>query len=226
MKRFVVATNHRSGSTLLCNYLIKLKVGCPREYFHRQQVKVIPITTGIDKHFKKLVGRTSVNDIFGMKIHWSDMKLAKNMQDSISNNFDYFISLRRKNVIKQAISHLMGDQRDQWILYDKKLLNNDILEYSHKEILRRRNGIMIRMLEWEQFFAKYNINPIHVTYEDLCENPVKEINKILFHMDMPLVDIAPKPDIVSLSNEINQEWYERFLKDQDDYINENILRCL
>jgi LPS sulfotransferase NodH len=127
------------------------------------------------------------NEIAGWKIMWSTMahmrrklKAAQNeVLDAafMASAFDNpkYIYFERLDKVAQAISHVIltktrishvRDEQQQETLENKK---RD-LQITNEEITNFLGKLRADEQSWNDFFQLYQIAPLHIIYEDLCDN--------------------------------------------------------
>ena len=113
-----------------------------------------------------------------------------------------FIYLYRRNKMQQAISLVKANQ-SQFVRGD---IEQAILHYAIWEARCR------------EFFNKYNITPLFITYESLRDDKVKVISKVLDFLEIdPKESRSLKEQIrdVKLSprlwNHVNEAWYRKMV---------------
>jgi LPS sulfotransferase NodH len=125
-----------------------------------------------------------------------------------------FVYLIRADVLGQAISWARAIQTAQWRstmqatclpVYDANLIRAQLLA-----ILRER-------AEWEAYFARTRIDPLHVIYEQFVEDPIGHVDRIaaLMEIDHPTVD-PQRVDLVVQRDSLSDEWRWCFQKQCGD----------
>lgn len=220
-KTLVVATTARSGSTLLCATLREVGgFGNPDEYLNlmRSDFDAVP----------GKVSRASSEDVSVRMRRWLEGDFRDEGVDAIklmwTNFADWrtlhpealpaklrearWIFLRRRDKIAQAVSLTRAKQTGQWHFEsrDEETRDADYLDfYSQAGCL----AFIKRQEEsWERFFARENIDPEHVWYEDFCVSPRYFVNRWRTAWNLPRleqVDLSEIP-VRKVSNADSREW--------------------
>ncbi|GAB3371817.1 hypothetical protein GCM10027567_06670 [Spongiibacter taiwanensis] len=158
--------------------------------------------------------RTSKNGVFGIKIHYSHIKQFGGF-DNLVKFFPnpHFVLLRRKELLKQAISLSIARQTGQWIASQKKL--SETLNYDFEEILQNLKSINSENSNWKYLLETRSQKYIEIEYSDLISNIQCNLNKIYRFTGQaePTNKIHKATTTKVQSDEINNEWYEKFLLD-------------
>lgn len=240
MSSYFLCGTPRSGSTLLCNLLRDTKhAGWPESFYRKNSVEERAAQFGIshlrggDFHRAYLAsvvkeGRGG-SSIFGLRIMWdtfiemdallcSAFPNLQNQTQRLKHAFGEvkFVFLFRQDVVRQAVSLLKAKQGGLWhlgadgtpiqqrpnkrpLIYDRKAISELILE------MDEHNSA------WKSWFQENGISPLLLTYEDLAENPVQELKRVLDYIQVPQMHgIGLQPKTAKLADEINQSWTERY----------------
>ena len=175
-KRFLLASTGRTGSHLLAYHLFLTgMLGSPFEYLH-------------PKHFERwrtLAGGTSSAEVlsfiegkrtgtagwFSLKAHWQQLH---EFECSLGNRreamltFDFAVHLKRRSVIRQAISMLVAQQTGSWIHFQRP---NAKPEYSQTKIQQHIDRINHSNACWADWFQRRSVPYAECYYEDVIEKP-------------------------------------------------------
>ena len=240
MNNYVICTTQRSGSTLFSTTISNTDVlGKPSEkllnleqnFEAMSQVNKEYYKLPLDKALEQVrLEQSSENGIFGIKIMWSTMnKIIKGDQsrqgylfgfNKLTNNWGRdtkFIFWRRKNKIKQAISHAVMRKVGQAHAKNQQELKkmSDGLKnaaITHEDIETELFRLFEHEMQWKRFFLHNNINTKVVYFEDfLCNKEViiKDLASYIgtqFKFKQSL-DEAP---LLKVSNEDTDKLYNRF----------------
>lgn len=139
-----------------------------------------------------------------------------------------WVKITRIDVVAQAISrmisketgiyHAISDKNDSHFV--GSLLKGEHKDYNAKavfkfdELLDEIVSITLENLTWSHFFEAHNIEPLELFYEKYQGDDqmayldrIAEVSKI----DIPVPKKSRK--LVKLSNKLNDEWRDRFLKE-------------
>ena len=138
---YIVCSNIRSGSTLLCKTLERLQgYGSPTEYFNPNVISKLNLDNPerFEQYCESILQESlSLDGVFGMKLHWPQfqklLSLARTTQRfSKSHDLEIihslfpnpkFIFLKRLDVVAQAVSATIAYQTNQWGLLREDTLH-------------------------------------------------------------------------------------------------------
>jgi LPS sulfotransferase NodH len=122
--RYCILSSQRTGSTLLGRTLYETGLaGDPLEYFNPPLLVVARKQTEKPdlgfSGFLKLIEkrRTSPNGIFGMKVHYHQLKqvlVTEERSAAFLRGFDKLIWIRRRDRVGQAISKVIAEKTQVW----------------------------------------------------------------------------------------------------------------
>ncbi|MDP3989567.1 MAG: Stf0 family sulfotransferase [bacterium] len=184
VKKFVIISTSRSGSTLLATLLNSHpRILCHRELFHKSKVAtVLGIKDNSEQRLEErdrnpclflrgIFDQTFGYEIIGFKIH---LNQNTEVLDYLNKTKDITkIILKRRNLIKQEISRQMAYSTGLWkttIQRDsqpKIILDLDYAKDRIKENQRRYAELLNRLNKNKQ---KYRV----LFYEDLIEKDIRE----------------------------------------------------
>jgi LPS sulfotransferase NodH len=119
--------------------------------------------------------RTSPNGMFGIKGSLSQLRAF----------FDFFpatpcVWLRRENKLKQALSWHRANDGGLWRHTD--VSRERPFAISVHRILGFYDEIVRREARWYEYFAQRNIQPLLLTYETVCLDPLAAVRAIAAHV--------------------------------------------
>ena len=240
---YIICTNPRSGSWLLAEGLQSTRVaGNPREWFEQMQEREasedwnIPLPnlqTGYEKYLQNVIkAGTTGNGIFGMKcmgyqFETMAAKLAvvegcsglplKEIVPKAFPNVRY-IWLRRKDLVRQAISYYRAVQTNVWWKIDG-LAGHPKVPANPPQPVYDPTAIELheRMLEekdrnWQRYFKECGQEPLTLYYEDLAghyeQNVIRALEYLGLHYTKD-INIAPAR-LKKQANAVSEEWVERY----------------
>ncbi|MGF1461052.1 MAG: Stf0 family sulfotransferase [Leptolyngbyaceae cyanobacterium] len=244
-KSFIVCSTGRSGSKLLCQTLASFgNCGYPKEYLHAHNLAgVLAPQSQLSFHeyyLSILEKGTTVNGIFGVKIHWHHFKdfLAVTRQHlpRLADQHDMeiirdlfpnvcFIHISRKDTLRQAVSTCLAHQTDVWSKPNQsyELEGTANIKFSPLEIYRYKIGITAHNQAWDTFFERNSIAPCRITYEELVSFYEKTIRKVYAFLDLPFEQGEISMPTYKQGNRINDRWVtyynclpERFIAQYSD----------
>ncbi len=221
MKGYAICTAPRSGSNFLCQLLASTgKLGAPLEYFNGSSRRVLDDPFYPDdprKQIEKI--RTSgatPNRIYGLKLFMYQNELVSSeiaWADILPDL--HFISLRRNDVIGQAISWSRAEQTGQ---YRASQFAKAVPVYSAEHIATQMQRIRHENTGWDAYFEANNIHPLRLIYEEVEADPQSAIDRVatFIGVDTPCLVDLKKVSVVRQSDSISAAWRERFLSGQPD----------
>lgn len=178
----------RTGSTYLSDLLNQTKnFGIIGEYFSSRWIDRF-IERNIQSNYLEYLLDTKVSDITGVfTFRCSPSDIEKIELDNKYKKFnsyfkklisktDYFIILKRKNVIKQSLSLTLSKKASYWTRHKLKNENIKINELNLHEFLFSLSQIEKENFILESFENNKDIDSVTIYYEDL--NAKKLINKL------------------------------------------------
>lgn len=240
MKSYIIWMTQRNGSTLLCKALETLGfAGKPREWFldyydNPDLFKIYNCKT-LDELQKKIWKKgSSENNIFGIKIGKVEPEFSiiinqiKNKISSIKtlNDIDVLnylvpnckhIFMTRRNKVRLAVSWWKAIQSDEWhrINGAKKKIINIKDKYDFDAIKHLYIESSMREAGMQEFFTESNIIPMTIVYEDFIRDYKNTIKNILTFLaiDFKADLIIQKPYYEKLSDDLSEEWCNRFVEE-------------
>lgn len=222
-KYYAICSTPRTGSSLLCDLLIKAGVGAPDEYFHRR--KHIPMLLS---HFRLLglrasrvtvhdyietlkQNRTTPNGYFGFKVHRGQFKWLIDNCDlgQCFPNLKY-VYISRRDVVAQAVSESKAVQTKQWNSAQDPVAEP---EYDEAHITYCIQTIRKANRYWRRYFEDRGIEPLRMEYEDLVVDMKREFGRVLDFLGADDTLAAPALCAVTLEKQfdsLNRQWIERY----------------
>lgn len=212
---YVVCATPRSGSNYLCQLLASTGVlGRPREYFNavgRRKYDDPDYPEHPQLQIRQVVttGATS-NHVYGVKVH--PFQLAP-----LLDQLDPFAELPRVRAIRQcrddtlgqALSwtraqqtnqHRAGDAPEGVASYDRARIDASL------EFLARENAW------WDDHLARIDVPLLEIFYEDLEDDPQREIDRVADFLRIRSAVI--RPDVVEVTRQrdaVTATWRERYV---------------
>ena len=226
-KSIIVVAETRTGSNYLCALMEKTgKLGNPQEYFS-PHINYENANTIAERFQVALEEGITDNGVLSVKLFAYHMDFIKGENQKLSDFFPnrYWIWLRRKDLLAQAVSRSIALQTKSWHS-NTEFTGSPV--YSAKKIKRALKYIAIAEARWNLFFICNNISPLLLWYEDLVSNPEDMIMQIgsLAGIDINAEDINKDVHTSIQRTELNEEWRNRFLADSrnEDHLDELWLR--
>ena len=174
--------------------------------------------------------------VFGMRVMWRDFdNLSKRLGalypglSSDSARFQVafgptcFVHLSREDKIAQAVSRIKAEQSGLWHInadgserervkpeqapvYDAQVLSEQLSEYERHDAA------------WVNWFDQQKIQPLHITYEALSNNPQETLALLLSALGLdPASAETVEPRTAKLANGESHEWATRFKMGKINY---------
>lgn len=212
---YVICSEHRSGSTLLCRMLsLTGRLGYPDEIFRSPafcaQVERDPaILNG-------LIEKASTdNGIYGLKLFSQQFDITSKARWTQRLPNLHYIHLERDDLLGQAISLVRALQTDQYFASQTPRAEP---RYDARAIARHLARIAEGQTRWRLFFARNGITPLRLRYEQLVADPQATVDRIAAlvgvasprHLDLATTGTAVQRDAIS------ESWRERFVAESRD----------
>ncbi|MFK7741470.1 MAG: Stf0 family sulfotransferase [Planctomycetota bacterium] len=175
--------------------------------------------------------RVTHNGVFGAKMmrnYVGDFCSRVRDDKSMSNEADNlkllqatfpglkFIWLKRRNKVRQAISIVRAQLRNSYISSDDQkrpaaaAVPKDHFDYARLKKLV--DGYSQADREWQRFFEKGGLEPITLDYEDMVPALGTAIPGVIeaLGIELPAGYQQPQPKHERQSDDLSQDWYERF----------------
>ena len=205
---YVVCTAPRTGSSLLCQSLMGTGVaGFPHEFFdiHDHNEAFVRRQLSIDRLdrylHKVLVGGTTPNGVFGVKLHWHQfpsllhkLSLARG-EPALASTVEVaalpalmeqafgdvrYVWLRRRNPVAQAISYYRASNSGVWRVPRSDETPAPPPPGFDPVELTRFHGL-VRQFDrgWGDFFASCRKEPLILHYEDFVPRYEESVRSVL-----------------------------------------------
>lgn len=216
-RKVLIACSARSGSTLLKECLEAYGVYA-REYFNVEDI-VRPVvergeaTTILD--YANYLARTSVrNDTFAIKGNLPAFFFLYHIGELPQHVRDWrVLFIRRKNIVRQAISMELAKITGQWSSLDAPARQVTGDDYAFDSLDKNVETILRTNMIWERIFARFGIEPHRVFYEDLASDMAAVVAGAARFVGIEADNRTMAPRIARQSNVINDTWEERYLNE-------------
>lgn len=220
-KFLIIASTGRCGSHMLGHALQKTNsFGFPLEYanpVNLSEWKKRFCKEGLHEVLTEIQQRrTSANGVFGIKIHYSHIKVFggfSKVREYFPNA--YYIILTRKDVLKQAVSLSIAQQTGVWISGQKSI--NDNPQYNFEQIDSCLRCTIKDNSSWRYILAATGCNYIEMNFDFIRKNLASAIGEIAKFMSVEVnSETIPKNQVTKKqSTDINTEWKKKFLSDYE-----------
>jgi LPS sulfotransferase NodH len=190
-KNLLIVSSPRSGSFMLCRYLVNYGLGVPHEYFNDIHAKIIGPRLGVaelvksnlaeisDSALRQYIGaikaRRTKNGVFAAKIqHWQFGRLASRGIAADLFADSVIVHLYRRNVLEQALSLHFARVTGRWGAPDEapttapqdpaKLFERSLIDAA-------MDNILAEDLNWRKFLARRGLKHMDLVYERFCADP-------------------------------------------------------
>ena len=228
----MVCATPRSGSSLLDEALKHTGiVGIPDEYFLPQNQRLWQKawnTPTFSEYIAEVLRRgTSSNGVFGTKMMWGYFgHFSKHIQHLPGNRYRTtheglssvfpglsYIWLRRRDKVRQAVSHAKARQTNVWAVTDEaapEAIRKSVFSFQQLHF-------MVCELEahdaaWQRYFAAHAIRPYIVFYEDFIEHYQETVFSIMRYLHIPVPEEAqlmPR-HLQKQADAESEEWVRRY----------------
>lgn len=178
-----ILSEKRTGSSYLCEILNS--TGLFEEEFKEWYVKF--------DHKKEITNFYKKNHLPKYcKIHHSVMKKNFGSFEELINQIGEckFIHIKRKNIKKMIVSQILASKTNMYEIRKKEDYNKWIktkIKIEKKDISLAYQKVLKKQKNWPEELGKLkNKEFISVYYENLIENPIKEIQEIFKFIEIPI----------------------------------------
>jgi LPS sulfotransferase NodH len=211
----------RSGTNYLCRAMANTGVlGHPVEAFVPEVASQYDARRGHDATFQltlpNTVGRSD-NAIAAVKIftfNLDQISRRANLLDFYPN--PVFVYMHRRDILGQAISFVRGLQTWRWISHDAEEREP---QYSADQIHGALMKLAISEARWKAYFARNDIEPLEVCYEDLLGNEEAVLREIARRVGLDASEgpiTFQAPDLSVQRDALTAEWRARFIAERAD----------
>lgn len=229
VKRYLIATTGRTGSTLLCSRIAEYGgLGFPNEFLNESYIaefdRLFPNPSLGD--FERYVAHafSSAEGVFGMKTDWWRFREARRLElfRSFYEPLDLIVHLKREDFVGQAVSLALANETQVWHTRD---LAGSTLETRHagvvyqaSEIKAQARNILNQEYHWRRYFAETQAPIMELTYEELAGDVDKSIRAIADAFDLRLSSRNSRPVIEKARSSVAEAWRDRFLEECEDFV--------
>jgi trehalose 2-sulfotransferase len=176
------------------------------------------------------LGSTS-NGVFGAKLMWNYVPhvVAKFQEMATSGNRNrvqtlaaafpnlQVVHLVRRDRVRQAVSWLRAAGEGVWFVSEiEPARPRGEPRYDFDVIAGMMDLIAQSEQAWLELYDELHITPFEVVYEDVLapEGYENAVRGILGHLGVSAPAAIPVPRTIPQSDDLNEEWVQRFLRDQ------------
>lgn len=212
---YVICSEHRTGSTLLCQWLDATgMLGHPAEYFARTEDSI-----AIDRDPSKLAGvlakATTPNGVYGIKLFSQQFDVTMKADWVRRLPEPYFVYLERRDLLGQAISLVRALQTQQYRSHEDPQAS---ARYDGKAIHLHLRRLAEANARWRLYFARNGIAVLWLVYEDMILDPTPVVSAVATHIGIAAPSgIDPRSVEVAIQRDgVSEAWRARFIADYGD----------
>lgn len=229
VRRYMIATTGRTGSTLLCSRISEYGgLGFPNEFLNESYIsefdRLFPNPSLAD--FERYVGAafTSPDGVFGLKTDWWRFWNARELDlfRSLYEPLDLIVHLRREDFVGQSVSLALAKQTQAWHARD---LGGATIEERHSAVVydaralkHEARNILNQEYHWRRFFGTVESPVMEMTYEDLSRDVDRSVQAIADAFDLRLPKRNSRPVIEKARSSVAEAWRDRFLQECADFV--------
>jgi LPS sulfotransferase NodH len=234
------AATHRSGSTLLLETIRTLDcLGQPGEYFYPKYIHELQLRLGLEQDLSPSswlpamrAEGSSPNGVFSAKvfadnIRWLSEKISgrpwPDGLDSLPGFFAthfpgaHFISIRRRDKLRQAISLHRAMQSGLWHSNQRSKVIASKAYYHREHIQWAISNIENQEKDLDALFKELDVVPVTYYYEDIVENLQGTLIEISGLVGEQLHDSRlPRIELKRMSDLQTDAWIERYQQEEQD----------
>lgn len=227
--KYIIAFTPRSGSSYLCDVMKRNKVfGRPDEYlslnFAPDLLRHAPGQSG-EEYLDLILRHTTQLGAAGLKASWFHFRDFL-PQLSPERKFDdfKFIYLTRRSLADQAVSLYRATETNVFHTNiqhgENKLDALKKLRYDYDKIDQWHRHIEVQEQGWQQFFAKHNIFPLTLTYEDIEKDVGKAARRAANFLQPPHLDrlkhVGTESVFQKLGERRSLKWACKYILERDE----------
>ncbi|WP_203293934.1 Stf0 family sulfotransferase [Maricaulis parjimensis] len=229
LTKYYVCLVPRCGSTFLTGLLKATGAfGDPAEWvgpsWAEKQLELTGAQTWPAFVERVLAAHQSENRVSGLEIAHAHLTWARRSEGkSLRLPRDgVFFYLRRRNIVRQAISLHIAHQSGVWHsdqLTEDAQTVRDAVMYDTRAIRNFIKLLQDEEMRWEREFGSMAIEPVRLYYEDLVQRPERILR--LFAQVLGLPETPRLPDdnpVRKMSNDRTAEWEARYREEEADFL--------
>jgi trehalose 2-sulfotransferase len=128
------------------------------------------------------------------------------------------VFLRRQDRVRQAVSYYRALLSDTWWAYDdaaastrRPVVDDPPIDPEMIDLLLRRCASQEQ--EWQEFFSRFGVRPLTVTYEEMATDLGGTVTAVLRHagLELPRATWCPTPRLVRQADGWTDEAVHRYV---------------
>lgn len=222
--RYIIAITPRSGSTYLCDMMMKTKrLGMPEEVLGQLSIpgrmKNIPGRTPEEYIRNACRVKRTANNVAGLKASWFQFQnFIGAMHDQTYLTGFKYIYLTRRDLVAQAVSLYKATASSVFHTHkrhsESAISQLEALEYDYEAIKNWHDHIAAQEKGWQNYFYNQRIFPLCITYEEIEDDILAVLKRIACYIavDPENISMPPEPSVFSkVGDSRNSEWSRRFI---------------
>jgi trehalose 2-sulfotransferase len=219
----------RAGTWLLAHLLRSTGVaGRPEDFFDPEEIPRRRAAWGVsaDGDYLERVkaAGTTPNGVFAAKLAWNARDLFLGQIRRVSRDYESadvaaiaavfpkprFLWLRREDELAQAVSWAKAAQTGQYAAHQRPEREP---EFDFEQIDSLLHLVRVETGVWRRWFAANGVEPFRLTYEELCDDQVACVTRILEYLGLesaPGAGIAPPGELTKQADAVNADWIARY----------------
>jgi LPS sulfotransferase NodH len=160
-------------------------------------------------YFQRVRQANTVNGIFGIKIHFPQLKVLAGGADALVRLLPgaRYLSITRRRTLRQAVSYARAAQSGVWRV---GLRQRRHPRFNHLRIIKHLLFVAQEVEQWEQFYDRHGIAPLRLVYEDFDEQYEDTLGRVIEFLGLSSA-IPPKP-LAKQADHTTEEWVERSVR--------------
>jgi LPS sulfotransferase NodH len=158
------------------------------------------------------VEHASADGVFGVKFMWSQYQplLHRGFGAEVWGAPVSWVSIRRADHLRQAVSFCMAEQTRQWTATEERRAT---AQYAPDRIAGLMQSFADHERLWDRYFQQIGVQPLRVTYEQLDADYERTVADVLAHLGCAGAPVVPRA-LERQSDEVTEEWIERYRRER------------
>ncbi|WP_337187694.1 Stf0 family sulfotransferase [Phenylobacterium sp.] len=230
VRRYLIATSGRTGSTLLCSRIGEYgRLGFPDEFLNEAYIsqfdRLFPTPNLEDFEAYVSASFASEDGVFGLKTDWWRFQSARRLDlfRSFYEPLDLVVFLRREDFVAQAVSLTLAVETELW--HERDVVVGDLedrqrqIPFDADKVELHARNILNQEYYWTRFLEESPAPRVDLFYEDLARDVDAGVAAIARAFDIPPPPAAPSaPAVRKPRSEVPAEWAERFAAERADFV--------
>jgi LPS sulfotransferase NodH len=214
-RAFVLCSSPRSGSTLLSEALVAVGAGVPIEYLDPTNAMAVCWRRwgccDLGCYLRCLHRHRTIDGTFGLKAHWYHLTAGAGPDASDEPPLERVaaaltaiapgltaVRVQRCDRRRQALSWLRAERTGRWFTLPGQP-PPEVPDIPDDEVDRRLARLEREEAAWTELLARLGVEPLVVTYEDLCADRDGVVGAVARHVGCAPTAPVPPPRLVRQS---------------------------